>query len=174
MVVSRMRLAWLVGGAAAAAVGFFAAGIFVSKTAPESQTLKTLVPFSLSTSSGDTFSSDRLAGHAVLINFWATWCEPCRKEIPLLVAAQALHRGSLAVVGVAVDELDPVRRFEDEVGLNYTSLVGKTEALALMERYGNSGQLPFTLVFDRQGRLRYTKTGEIRGSDLDQWLADLL
>ena len=43
-----------------------------------------------------------------------------------------------------------------------------------MERYGNSGQLPFTLVFDRQGRLRYTKTGEIRGSDLDQWLADLL
>ena len=90
------------------------------------------------------------------------------------MAAQALHRGSLAVVGIAVDELDPVRRFEDEVGLNYTSLVGKAEALAIMERYGNSGQLPFTLVFDRQGRLRYTKTGEIRGSDLDQWLADLL
>ena len=174
MLLSRMRLAWLVGGVAAAVVGFFAAGILVSKTAPESQTVKTLAPFSLPTTSGDTFSSDQLSGHAVLVNFWATWCEPCRKEIPLLVAAQALHHGSLAVVGIAVDELDPVRRFEDEVGLNYTSLVGKAEALALMERYGNSGQLPFTLVFDRQGRLRYTKTGEIRGSDLDQWLADLL
>ena len=174
MALSRMWLAWLVGGAGAAAVGFFAAGMLVSKTAPEPQTAKTLVPFSLPTSSGDTFSSDELSGYAVLVNFWATWCEPCRKEIPLLVAAQALHRGSLAVVGIAVDELDPVQRFEDEVGLNYTSLVGKAEALALMERYGNSGQLPFTLVFDRQGRLRYMKTGEIRGSDLDQWLADLL
>ena len=62
MLLSRMRLAWLVGGAAAAAVGFFAAGIFVSKTAPESQTVKTLAPFSLPTSSGDTFSSDQPVG----------------------------------------------------------------------------------------------------------------
>jgi len=171
---SRTLLAWLFGGATAAVIGFFAAGVFVSKTGPELQALKTLAPFSLHTTNGDPFSSDQLSGQTVLVNFWATWCEPCRKEIPLLVAAQALHRGSLAVIGIAVDELDPVRRFEDEVGLNYTSLVGKTEALALMARYGNSGQLPFTLIFDREGRLRYTKTGEIRSPDLDQWLVDLL
>ena len=174
MVRPRTLLAWLFGGATAAVIGFFAAGIFVSKTEPESQALKTLAPFSLPTTGGDPFSSDQLSGQTVLVNFWATWCEPCRKEIPLLVAAQALHRGSLKVIGIAVDELGPVRRFEDEVGLNYTSLVGKTEALALMARYGNSGQLPFTLIFDRKGRLRYTKTGEIRSPDLNQWLADLL
>jgi len=170
----RTLLAWLFGGATAAVIGFFAAGVFVSNTEPEFQALKTLAPFSLPTTNGDPFSSDQLSGQTVLVNFWATWCEPCRKEIPLLVAAQALHRGSLKVIGIAVDELGPVRRFEDEVGLNYTSLVGKTEALALMARYGNSGQLPFTLIFDREGRLRYTKTGEIRSPDLNQWLADLL
>ncbi|HCX88839.1 MAG TPA: hypothetical protein DG761_12535 [Gammaproteobacteria bacterium] len=174
MAPPRMLPAWIIGGVVAAVIGFFAAGLFVSKTDPVPQTLKTLAPFSLPTSSGGTFSSEQLAGRTVLINFWATWCEPCRKEIPLLMAAQSLNRGSLAVVGIAVDELDPVRRFEDEVGLDYTSLVGKTEALALMQRYGNPGQLPFTLVFDRQGRLRYTKTGEVRSQDLDRWLADLL
>ncbi len=170
----RILLGWILGGAVAAVIGFFAIGTFVSKTEPASKTLQTLAPFSLPTSSGDAFSSEQLAGRTVLINFWATWCQPCRKEIPLLIAAQALNQRSLTVVGIAVDEPDPVRRFEDEVGLDYTSLVGKTEALALMEHYGNPGHLPFTLVFDREGRLRYTKTGEIRSKDLDRWLADLL
>jgi thiol-disulfide isomerase/thioredoxin len=170
----RLLPVWIIGGVVVAVIGFFAAGTFVSKTEPASQTLQTLAPFSFPTSRGDIFSSEQLAGRIALVNFWATWCVPCRKEIPLLMAAQALNQRSLAVVGIAVDESEPVRRFEDEVGLDYTSLVGKTEALALMERYGNPGHLPFTLVFDRQGRLRYTKTGEIQSKDLDRWLADLL
>ena len=84
-----------------------------------------------------------------------------------------MDRDSLAIVGIAVDELEPGIRFEDEVGINYVSLVSKNEALTLMARYGNSGQLPFTLVFDRAGRLRYTKTGEIRNQDIASWLSEL-
>ena len=173
MVAPRKLVAWLLGGAVAASIGFFSAGVLVSERQPAPQTPKTLAPFSLPTSSGDVFSSDQLAGRNILINFWATWCEPCRKEIPLLAATQALHRESLAIVGIAVDELEPVIRFEDEVGINYVSLVGKNEALTLMARYGNSGQLPFTLVFDRAGRLRYTKTGEVRSQDIASWLSEL-
>ena len=173
MASGRRLLAWLLGGAAAASIGFFTAGVLVSQPEPAPDVLNTLTPFSLPTSSGESFSSDQLAGQNILINFWATWCAPCRREIPLLMATQALHRESLAIVGIAVDELEPVIRFEDEVGINYVSLVSKNEALTLMARYGNSGQLPFTLVFDRAGRLRYTKTGEIRNQDIASWLSEL-
>ena len=129
--------------------------------------------FELKDISGAGVRLSDFRGKAVVVSFWATWCEPCRKEIPLLAATQALHRESLAIVGIAVDELEPVIRFEDEVGINYVSLVGKNEALTLMARYGNSGQLPFTLVFDRAGRLRYTKTGEVRSQDIASWLSEL-
>ncbi|HCK76776.1 MAG TPA: hypothetical protein DHW07_06495, partial [Gammaproteobacteria bacterium] len=73
MVRTRTLLAWLFGGVTAAVIGFFAAEIFVSKTEPELQVLKTLAPFSLPTTSGDYFSSDQLSGQPVLVNFWATW-----------------------------------------------------------------------------------------------------
>lgn len=169
----RRLLAWLLGGAAAASIGFFTAGVLVSQPEPAPDALNTLTPFSLPTSSGESFSSDQLAGQNILINFWATWCAPCRREIPLLMATQALHRESLAIVGIAVDELESVLRFEDEVGMNYVSLVGRNEALSLMSRYGNSGQLPFTLVFDRAGRLRFTKAGELHSKDIELWLSEL-
>ena len=173
MASGRRLLAWLLGGAAAASIGFFSAGVLVSERQPAPQTLQTLAPFSLPTSSCDVFSSDQLAGRNILINFWATWCEPCRKEIPLLAATQAMHRESLAIVGIAVDDLESVLRFEDEVGMNYVSLVDKKGALSLMSRYGNAGQLPFTLVFDRAGRLRFTKTGELHSKDIELWLSEL-
>ena len=86
MVAPRKLVAWLLGGAAAASIGFFSAGVLVSERQLTPQTPKTLAPFSLPTSSGDVFSSDQLAGQNILINFWATWCAPCRKEIPLLAA----------------------------------------------------------------------------------------
>ena len=174
MASGRRLLAWLLGGAAAASIGFFTAGALVSQPEPAPDALSTLTPFSLPTSSGELFSSDQLAGQNILINFWATWCAPCRREIPVLMATQALHRESLAIVGIAVDDLESVLRFEDEVGMNYVSLVDKKGALSLMSRYGNAGQLPFTLVFDRAGRLRFTKTGELHRKDIEFWLSEVL
>ena len=173
MASGRRLLAWLLGGAAAASIGFFTAGALVSQPESAPDALSTLTPFSLPTSSGELFSSDQLAGRNILINFWATWCAPCRREIPLLMATQALHRESLAIVGIAVDDLESVLRFEDEVGMNYVSLVDKKGALSLMSRYGNAGQLPFTLVFDRAGRLRFTKTGELHRKDIEFWLSEV-
>ena len=73
-----------------------------------------------------------------------------------------------------IDELEAVQIFEDEIGLDYISLVGKTPAFALLEKFGNSGQLPFTLVFDKRRNLRFKKTGEIKAHDIDHWANALL
>ena len=113
-------------------------------------------------------------GKFLILNFWATWCAPCRTEIPLLIAMQARHAHDIQIVGIAVDDAESVRRFEDEVGLNYVSLIGLTEGPELMQRYGSAGQLPFTLVFDQTGVLRYRKTGELQAAELSDWLTRLL
>ena len=129
----------------------------------------TMISFDLPTSTGEKWS-----GKGLVVNFWATWCAPCRTEIPLLIAMQARHAHEIQVVGIAVDDAESVRRFEDEVGLNYVSLIGLTEGPELMQRYGSAGQLPFTLVFDRTGVLRYRKTGELQAAELSDWLTRLL
>ena len=134
----------------------------------------TIISFDLPTSTGEKWSTQLIHDKVVLINFWATWCAPCRTEIPLLIAIQTHHAREIQVVGIAVDDAESVRRFEDEVGLNYVSLVGLTEGPELMRRYGSPGQLPFTLVFDRTGVLRYRKTGELQADELSDWLKDLL
>ena len=87
---------------------------------------------------------------------------------------QASHTREIQIVGIAVDDAESVRRFEDEVGLNYVSLIGLIEGPELMRRYGSAGQLPFTLVFDRTGLLRFRKTGELLGDELSGWLNHLL
>ena len=134
----------------------------------------TIISFDLPTSTGEKWSTQLIHDKVVLINFWATWCAPCRTEIPLLITMQTRHARAIQVVGIAVDDAESVRRFEDEVGLNYVSLIGLTEGPELMRRYGSAGQLPLTLVFDRNGVLRYRKTGELQGDELSDWLKNLL
>ena len=134
----------------------------------------TLISFDLPTSTGEKWSTQLIHDKVVLINFWATWCAPCRTEIPLLIETQARHARDIQVVGIAVDDAESVRRFEDERGLNYVSLIALTEGPELMRRYGSGGQLPFTLVFDRTGVLRYQKTGELQVDELSGWLKHLL
>ena len=132
-----------------------------------------LLPIKLKNTDGKEFNLINLRGDIVIINFWASWCLPCRKEIPLLQATQDLHANNLKIVGIAIDELEDVRRFEDEVDMSYLSLVAKHQGIALMTRYGNNGKLPFTLVFDQHGILKYRKIGEVSPNDLQFWLSNL-
>ena len=153
--------------------GYLCAEFLLSSDSPSPNSEQHLVHFELPTSRGGLWTSNPVPAKVVLINFWATWCLPCRTEIPLLIAAQVRHGTALQVVGVAIDDEAPVRRFEDETGMNYTSLVSRVGGTELMRRYDNPGQLPFTLVFSPEGTLRHQKTGEISPSDLNLWLADL-
>lgn len=166
------RRRWLIAlgaGGLAVAVGYLSAEKFLHSY-PAAPALNSLPAFSLPTTDGEAFSSETLSGRITILNFWATWCAPCRKEIPLLIATQAIHASTVTVIGIAIDDLEAVRPFEDEIGLDYVSLIGKTEGISLMSAFGNPGHLPFTLVFDPAGRLIHRKTGELSASDIQAWL----
>ena len=108
-------------------------------------------------------------GKVVLVNFWATWCAPCREEIPLLIKKQnELGANGLQVVGIAVDEADKVQAFATEMGINYPVLVGDMQALDLGRAVGNElGGLPYTLVVDRNGRIARTELGTLSEEKID-------
>ncbi len=102
-------------------------------------------------------------GQIVVLNFWATWCPPCRREIPALIELhEAWSDRSVHVVGVAIDDKAKVVDYVDEIGINYPVLVGETDAIALARAYGNQvGALPYTVVLDRQGSIVERHKGEI-------------
>ncbi len=113
--------------------------------------------------SGTPQRLDQWRGKVVLVNFWATWCEPCRKEIPEFVRIQEKYgQRGVQFVGVAVDDAAKVASFVEEFHINYPVVIGGLEALELSRRLGNrSGGLPFTVIFDRAGTPVKTELGAI-------------
>ncbi len=115
-------------------------------------------------------------GKALLCNFWATWCAPCREEIPLLNAAhQEQVSKMLQVVGIAVDNAANVVQFSKTTKIDYPLLLGDAGAIALMRRLGNQGGgLPFTVALDRHGRLAQRKLGAYAEAELKATISALL
>lgn len=125
---------------------------------------------------GREVASNSWAGKVVVLNYWATWCPPCLREMPMLVELQRTYdNGELQVVGIAVDQAEPVRRFVEEHEINYPVLLGGTEAIETARELGNRTQgLPFTVIFDPLGRRIYSHTGEIDAAILREELLPLL
>jgi thiol-disulfide isomerase/thioredoxin len=103
-------------------------------------------------------------GKVVAVNFWATWCPPCREEIPELVRIQqSLGPSGVQIVGVAVDEKAKVAAFAEKAGINFPTLLLEYGGIELSRRTGNrAGGLPYTVVLDRQGRIAHVELGAIR------------
>lgn len=112
-------------------------------------------------------------GRPLVVNFWATWCAPCVKEMPELDALQ--KRFSRAqFVGIGVDSADNIRKFTQKVPVSYPLLLGGSSTIDLMRALGNGpAGLPFTVVFDGVGGINRKILGTVDVADLAQRLAAL-
>ena len=128
------------------------------------------VDFTLPDLDGKQRSLSEFRGKWVIVNFWATWCAPCRREIPLLKAFQDEHGADgVQVIGIAVDFVEPVVEYAVAAEFNYPILVGEQEAMEVAERSGvDFIGLPFTMFVARDGELIGTHMGEIHKEQLDE------
>jgi len=165
-------MAFIVAGVIAAAAGLY----FGLGGSGSSRDAATLLAVTLPDARGNPQRLDQWKGSVLVVNFWATWCVPCRDEMPEFVRLQReLGPKGLQFVGIAVDSADKVAQFADDIHLNYPALIGGYGAMELSKTMGNSVMaLPFTLVIDREGRVAHAQLGPLREAKLRSVLTALL
>jgi thiol-disulfide isomerase/thioredoxin len=106
-------------------------------------------------------------GRPLLINFWATWCAPCRREIPLLKALRHERaKDGVEIVGIAVDFKDAVQHYAREMSIDYPVLVGEQDGLDAIAAFGMDTVFPFTVFADARGRIVTLKVGELHADEV--------
>jgi thiol-disulfide isomerase/thioredoxin len=167
-------LALVLVSVVAAGIGFGSYRIWQQRAAIEAAALRPNLEFR--DLDGKAHRLSEWDGKLLLLNFWATWCTPCLKEIPLLVEAQRAHgaRG-LQIVGIAMDDAEPVRRFAERLRMNYPIMIGQAEIARAMDELGDPlGAFPFTVVITPEGRIVDRISGDLSAEELkvllDQYL----
>lgn len=115
-------------------------------------------------------------GNILIINHWATWCEPCRREIPMFMTVREQYSDQgVELIGIAHDDEDTVRRYVDSMGMEYPQLLaGMGQGQKWLAQLGSNGSLPLTIVFDRQGNLRARKLGLMSEQELHTAIKSIL
>ena len=168
----RGRLVLLAAAGAVALV----AGIGLALWDRQSPDANPLLALSLPDTHGTAQPLAQWRGKVMVVNFWATWCGPCREEMPEFVRAQReLGSKGLQVIGIAIDQPDKVAAFAKELDLNYPALIAGYETLDVAKPLGNRLLgLPFTVVLDRQGRVAHTQLGPMKPEQLHSIVRNLL
>lgn len=166
---SPLRRRLLAGGVAGAAL-LGGAWLSLRRRAPDAAA-EALWSQSFETPQGNRLVMSSLRGRPLLVNFWATWCAPCVRELPEI---DRFHRdftgNGWQVVGLAIDSPTPVREFLGRMNLGFPVGLAGMEGTALVRQLGNErGGLPFSVAFDAQGRIAQRKLGETSYAKLADW-----
>ena len=137
--------------------------------APALALAATIPDFQLADREGQLRSLKDWQGKSLIVNFWATWCAPCRREIPLLQQiARERGKDGFQVIGIAVDFRDKVIEYADQIGIDYPLLIGEQEALDAATAFGvEAVGFPFTVFADKQGRVIAAHLGELHRDEAE-------
>jgi thiol-disulfide isomerase/thioredoxin len=165
----------VVVAALAGLAGFYANRVSPISAAAEGS-VQRLMSVSLTDLSGKLQMLSQWRDKVLVVNFWATWCAPCREEIPALMRVQRQYEpNGVKVVGIALDNAANVIDYATEMGIGYALLIGGMEALGVAKDLGNrAGVLPFTVVLDRDGNVVYTHAGPLTEASLAAVVAPLM
>ncbi len=143
---------------------------------PEQTKPTTLPNFNLADVSGNQHNISEWQGKILVINFWATWCPPCRKEIPEFMALQEQYGDKgLQFIGIAIDDQEPVEEYIATTKVNYPILIGGVAGIALANQLGNRvDAVPFTLVVNQQGQIIHRQPGEFSREQIMEIIAPLI
>jgi thiol-disulfide isomerase/thioredoxin len=190
-----MKKIWIVPAVTAAgALGFFAHKWYEGRSiteatvatpapeeaasAPEKPPVAipdTLPEFSLADGAGKMRSLSEWSGRPLLVNFWGTWCPPCRREIPLLNALRKEGRvPRFEIIGIAIDFRDDVLKYAEQTPIDYPSLIGEDQGIEVLKLLGmDQTPLPISIFADRQHRILTVKIGELHRDEADLILEKL-
>ena len=147
--------------------GFFT-NKFINQPVVKSSKTETGTPeyapaFSLKDLQDQLRNSKEWQGKVIMVNFWASWCPPCVREIPAFIKLQEAYANQgLVIIGIALDSKQNIVDFTDPMAMNYPVLMAEKEGIALAKAYGNRlGVLPYTVIVNRQGKIVYTHRSEL-------------
>ena len=153
--------------------GLLIASVLACRRAGKNAVLEPAPDFSLTDLSGQSIKLSEYRGKVLLLDFWATWCEPCKTEIPHFIDMQNRYATQgLQVIGISMDDEEkPVHDFQQQFKMNYPVAIGNAK---LAESYGGILGLPITFVIDRQGRIYKRHIGQTEPSVFEGEIRKLL
>jgi peroxiredoxin len=155
-------------------------GIIIRHSLPNSSTTpiptQALYAASFPDANGTSQAISQWQGKIMVINFWATWCQPCREEMPELSRLQDQYRDrGVIVLGISTDDVEKIREFAKEIKVSYPLLAGDMEAMNIGASLGNDkGVLPYTVIIQADGSIANTYFGRINQTLLEKTLLPLI
>lgn len=170
------RAAWIAMGSVALALGLLWAASDLSQQPPPDEDLSSTIPgdglddtkvvgkmaplnYTLKDMNGADVRLSSFKGKIILLNFWATWCHPCKEEIPDLVALQTQYKNDIVVLGFSIDDKpEELKEYAAKFQMNYPVLVGAGHE-NIQEAYGPMWGVPVTIIIGRDGKIAKKQSG---------------